>query len=70
MNAYLGKRTPAGGHINTDEDLALYLLKTANVVTIPGSKFYRPGHLCFAYAVNFQTIETGIACLAEALDRL
>ena len=70
MRAYCGRRTPQGQFIDTDEALALYLIENANVVTVPGSKFQRPGHLRFAYAVSLETINTGIEHLAEALDRL
>ncbi len=70
MRLYCGRRTPEGELLNTDEALALYLIKSANVVTVPGSKFQRPGHLRFAYAVSLETINAGIQQLAEALDRL
>ena len=70
MRGYHSRRTPEGQRLNTDEELALYLIESANVVTVPGSKFQRPGHLRFAYAVSFETIKTGIERLAEALARL
>ncbi len=38
-------------HIENDNDLALYLLLEARVVTIPGSAFLFPGHLRIAYAL-------------------
>ena len=70
MRFYCGRRTPKGQLLNTDEALAHYLIESANVVTVPGSKFQRPGHLRFAYAVSIETINTGIKRLAEALDQL
>ena len=70
MHLYCGRRTPEGQLLNTDEALALYLIESANVVTVPGSKFQRPGHLRFAYAVSLETINAGIQRLAEALDLL
>ena len=70
MRLYCGRRTPKGQYLNTDEELALYLIESANVVTVPGSKFQRPGHLRFAYAVSLETINTGIERLAEALYQL
>lgn len=70
MHFYCGLRTPEGQLLDTDEALALYLIESANVVTVPGSKFQRPGHLRFAYAVSLETINTGIERLAQALDRL
>ena len=70
MRRYFGRRTPEGQLLNTDDELALYLIESANVVTVPGSRFQRPGHLRFAYAVSLETINTGIERLAEALARL
>jgi aspartate aminotransferase len=70
MHAYLGRRTPEERALNTDEDLAHYLLRDANVVTAPGSKFQCSDHLRFAYAVSLQTINAGIQRLADALDCL
>ena len=70
MRLYCGRRTPKGQFLNTDEELALYLIESANVVTVPGSKFQRPGHLRFAYAVSLETINIGIERLAEALYQL
>ena len=70
MHAYLGKKAPTGNIIKNDQDLARYLLNAANVVTIPGSKFDRPGHLRLAYAVSTKTIEIGIQRMAEALNFL
>jgi aspartate/methionine/tyrosine aminotransferase len=70
IRRYCGRRTPDGQRLDTDEALALYLIESANVVTVPGSKFQRPGHLRFAYAVSLETINVGIQRLAEALDRL
>ncbi len=70
IRRYCGRRTPEGKLLNTDEELAHYLIESANVVTVPGSKFQRPGHLRFAYAVSLETINTGIERLAEALDQL
>ena len=70
MRRYCGRWTPEGERLNTDEELALYLIESANVVTVPGSKFQRPGHLRFAYAVSLETINVGMERLVEALDRL
>lgn len=70
MRRYCGRRTPEGQLLDTDEALALYLIERANVVTVPGSKFQRPGHLRLAYAVSLETIDGGIQRLAKALDQL
>ena len=70
MHAYLGCRTANGQLVETDHDLARYLLQTARVVATPGSLFQRPGHLRFAYAVPLETIKGGMAHLGTALAKL
>ena len=70
MHAYLGRQTADGRSIESDHDLARYLLHTARVVATPGSLFQRPGHLRFAYAVPLETIEQGMAHLGAALAKL
>ena len=70
MEAYLGRKTPQGERLDSDESLATYLLYQAGVVTIPGSKFFRSGHLRFAYAVSENVIVAGMKSLAAALATL
>jgi aspartate aminotransferase len=70
MHAYLGCRTADGQLVESDHDLARYLLQTARVVATPGSLFQRPGHLRFAYAVPLETIKGGMAHLGTALAKL
>lgn len=55
------------GPFADDRELARYLLTEAGVVCLPGSTFHRPGHLRFAYAVPFETIEEGMSRLAEKM---
>lgn len=64
VSAYLG------GKITSDLDLAAYLLEEAKVATIPGSVFEGPGHLRMTYAASRESIERGVARIAEALKKL
>ena len=70
ITPYLGRKTPAGKTLQTDEDLARYLLENGYVVSLPGTSFNRPGHLRFAFAVPHATIEEGMSRLGDALARL
>ena len=70
MRAYLGRRTPEGVRMDSDEDLFLHLSREAGVVTVPGSRFGRAGHLRFSYAVNPDIIRNGIGEMGRALRQL
>eukprot|EP01117_Protostelium_nocturnum_P009262 TRINITY_DN3315_c0_g1_i1.p1 TRINITY_DN3315_c0_g1~~TRINITY_DN3315_c0_g1_i1.p1 ORF type:complete len:217 (-),score=85.56 TRINITY_DN3315_c0_g1_i1:18-668(-) len=59
-----GKKTPEGKLIECDTDLAVYLLETAGVATIPGSKFHKAGYIRMAYACSSPSL------LEEALKKM
>lgn len=59
----LGKTTPSGESLHTDEDFAAYLLKFAHVATLQGSAFGAPGYLRIAYAIDDKRLQ-------EACDRI
>ena len=46
----LGKRTPAGSLLDTDEDAVLYLLDAASVATIQGSVYGAPLYFRISFA--------------------
>lgn len=64
VTAYLG------GEINTDLQLAEYLLENAEVATIPGSVFEGSGHLRMSYAASRSDIESGVSRIGKALTSL
>jgi aspartate aminotransferase len=71
ITKYYGKKTPEGVTIKSDEDLAIYILKAGAVVTIPGSKFQKPGYLRIAFASSpDERIRIGVEKMAEALQKL
>ena len=70
MRPYLGRWTPAGDPLRDDEDLFLYLSREVGVVTVPGSRFGRAGHLRLSYAVNPNDICDGIREMGRALRGL
>ncbi|RYE87411.1 MAG: pyridoxal phosphate-dependent aminotransferase [Myxococcales bacterium] len=69
FRAFLGKR--AGDRvIEHDDDLALYLLDDAHVVTVGGGAFGAPGYLRLSYAVSDEDIDGGLAAMRASLARL
>jgi aminotransferase len=55
----------------SDEALALYLLKDAGVATAPGSGFGKAGegHLRISYSVSYEQAKKGIRSIRESLER-
>jgi aspartate aminotransferase len=76
VTAFLDTRAPsvdeadAAEVIRTDKELALYLLRAAKVVAIPGSEFQRAGHLRLCYARDEATLRAGFQAMDAALARL
>jgi aspartate aminotransferase len=70
ISAYIGRHTPTGRIIESDQDLARYIIENGYVVSLPGSLFQRPGHLRFAFAVPHATIDEGMNRLGDALAKL
>jgi aspartate aminotransferase len=66
----LGKRTPDGRTIAGSEELAVYLIERAGVVTAAGSAFMQEGYLRVSFAVPVDELEAGLAAAAEALGAL
>ena len=71
VTKYFGRKTPEGKIISTDEDLALYILHSVGVVTIPGTKFQKPGFIRLAFAsAPDERLDAGCKLLAKALLQL
>ncbi|MGB0679871.1 MAG: pyridoxal phosphate-dependent aminotransferase, partial [Polyangiales bacterium] len=70
MDAFLGRRTPAGQTLTDDVALASYLLDEARCALVPGSAFGAPGHVRFSYATADEVIKEGIQRIAAALHKL
>jgi aspartate aminotransferase len=66
VKALLGK-TYYGKTINTDIDLADYLLEKANIAVVPGSAFGAEGYIRLSYATSLKNIEEGITRLKAAV---
>ena len=53
----IGKTTPAGKRIETDDDFAAYLLETEKVVVVPGSAFGLSPYFRISYATSDAKLE-------------
>ena len=53
----IGKTTPAGKRIESDDDFAAYLLETEKVVVVPGSAFGLSPHFRISYATSDAKLE-------------
>jgi len=69
VSAWLGKK--AGDRtLRTDEDVAGWLLDTAQIAVVPGGAFGAPGHLRLSYAVSVEQIEKALDRIARAVAQL
>jgi aspartate aminotransferase len=57
-----------GKALDTDEDIAFWLLDKAHVAAVPGGGFGAPGYLRFSYAANEQRIAAGVAAIRAVVD--
>jgi aspartate aminotransferase len=57
-----------GKEIQTDEDVAFWLLDRAHVAAVPGSGFGAPGYLRFSYAASEERIAAGIAAIRSIVE--
>jgi len=58
-----------GKAVDTDEDIAFWLLDKAHVAAVPGGGFGAPGYLRFSYAASEQRIEAGIAAIRSVVEQ-
>jgi len=66
----VGKRTPDGQTLQSDLDVAAYLLEAAGVSVMHGSAYGMPGHLRLSFATSTGTIDAGCAQIAQACAAL
>lgn len=66
----LGSRDKSGNLIETDADLAMYILRTAGVAVVPGSAFELPGHFRVSYAASDDELTDAMKRIAAACSDL
>ena len=63
ISGCLGKKTPNGQELITDENFVIALLETTGVALVHGTAFGTPGHMRISYAAATES-------LVEAMKRL
>ncbi|MBV7481533.1 aminotransferase class I/II-fold pyridoxal phosphate-dependent enzyme [Bordetella sp. BOR01] len=66
----LGKTTPSGKVLETDEDFVLYLLDEVNLAVLQGAAYGVSPYFRISFATSLDLLERGIDRLAQAVDRL
>jgi len=66
----IGRRTPSGGVMNNDEDVAVALLEHADVGVVHGSPFGAPSYLRIAYALDDAALETACTAIRRFCDQI
>ena len=70
IDSYIGRSAPNGQVIETDEDMAHYLLKEAGLVSVAGFAFGVSPALRLSYTSSPDDIEAGLTSMKKALGRL
>lgn len=70
VSAYMGRSTPDGQILSGSMDLAMYLLESCNVVTVPGIAFGAEGCIRLSYATSMDIIQQGLNRIEEGFARL
>lgn len=70
FDSYMGSRTPDGNVIETDDDLAQYLLEEGKVVSIPGFAFGMSPALRLSYTLDEASLEAGLLSMKKTLGKL
>ena len=55
--------------LQTDEDVAFWLLDSAHVAAVPGSGFGMPGYMRFSYAASEERIKAGVDAIRSVVER-
>ena len=66
----IGKRTPAGESINTDQDFVVHLLESEQVSVVPGTAFGLAPHFRLSFAASTQLIDEACARIGRACAAL
>jgi aspartate aminotransferase len=70
LSAFVGRKTPEGTKLETDAQLAEWLIEAAKVAVVPGSAFHAPGFVRLSYATSMKNVEEGVRRMAEWLPKL
>lgn len=66
----IGKRSPAGVALTSDEAVALALLEEANVAVVQGSAFGLPGYIRIAYALDDSALQQACKAIRQFCEQV
>jgi aspartate aminotransferase len=66
----LGKKTPDGRVLQTDEDFVLYLLEEENLAVLQGSAYGISPYFRISFATSMEVLREGCARLRRACEKL
>ncbi|MNG35926.1 Aspartate aminotransferase [compost metagenome] len=66
----IGRTTPAGTHLTTDEDVARALLDEANVAVVHGSAFGLAPYIRIAYALDDASLQQACTAIQRFCESL
>ena len=66
----IGKTTPEGKTLDTDEDVVTYFLESVGVACVHGEAFGLSPHFRLSYAVSLDTIKDACARIKDAVSQL
>ncbi|ALM85648.1 aminotransferase class I/II-fold pyridoxal phosphate-dependent enzyme [Bordetella sp. N] len=66
----IGRRTPAGKELRTDEDVILYLLDEENLAVLQGAAYGTSPHFRISIASSMEVLEEGCARVRRACEKL
>ena len=69
VSSYFGKMA-CGRKIKTVDDLCMYLLEEAKIAVVPGSAFWIPSAVRFAYTDSMERLEEGMERFRNAMEKL
>lgn len=69
-SALIGKSTPKGKTLQTDEDFVEYLLEEGMIATIHGGAFMMSPHLRISYATSDELLEEALERMRHAVEKL
>jgi len=70
VGAFIGRKTPEGKTVQSDLDLATYLLEDAGVATVHGSAYGQPNRIRLSFAASDTDLRESCKRIREALTGL
>ena len=69
-SGWIGRRTPQGKVLANDQDVAIYLLESAEVAVVQGDAYGISPNFRISYATSIELLEEGLARIRRAAEQL